>query len=259
MGQNSSLVSSTRRSRHWLTVDSVGSLGTLADDDAPLRIATPVSLLDRLPIRRPRLVLSALVSVIAWLVVPDTLAPETKLLVAFDFGASCYLATIWIMMGRATAANIGERARAHDEGKWTILVLGSLIATAVLFAIGFEMHGVKSLPGHRGGLHVSLAAVTIVLSWVFMNTLFAVHYAHEYYLPAEGGGHAGGLQFPGQEHPDYWDFVYFSFVIGMTFQVSDVQITQRAPRRLAVAHGVLAFFFNVVILALVINICAGLV
>lgn len=230
----------------------------MADDGVPSRLAQP-SWLEQIPLRRPRIAIAALLSVVAAAVLPATLAIETRFLLAFDLGAIVYLVAMWLLMGRATAANIGERARLQDEGKWTVLILGCLVATAVLFAIGFEMHGVRQLPGYRAGLHVGLAGLTIVLSWVFMNSLFAVHYAHEYYMPAPEGGYTGGLQFPGREHPDYWDFVYFSFVIGMTFQVSDVQITQGAPRRLAVAHGVLAFFFNVVILALVINISAGLI
>ena len=102
-----------------------------------------------------------------------------------------------------------------------------------------------------------LAAVTILLSWAFTHTIFALHYAHEYY--DENAGKGGGLKFPGDEPPDYWDFMYFSFVVGMTFQVSDVQVEDHKLRREVLAHGVLAFFFNVAIVALTINIVVGLI
>ena len=103
---------------------------------------------------------------------------------------------------------------------------------------------------------LTLAVATILLSWTFIHVIFALHYAHEYYGE---GAKGGGLSFPGDDRPDYWDFVYFSFVIGMTFQVSDVQVTSKLLRRIVVAHGVLSFFFSVTILALAVNLAAGLV
>ena len=100
---------------------------------------------------------------------------------------------------------------------------------------------------------MTLAILTIVLSWIVVHTTFALHYAHDYY----SGTQAGGLAFPGDDKPDYWDFVYFSFVVGMTAQVSDVGITSKAIRRTATAHGVISFFFNTALLALTINIAAS--
>jgi uncharacterized membrane protein len=107
----------------------------------------------------------------------------------------------------------------------------------------------------RAPTHLALAAATIVLSWAAIHTTFALHYAHEYYR----GGEVGGLAFPGdgEQQPDYWDFVYFSFVIGMTAQVSDVGITDRMIRRTAIAHGVVSFIFNTALLALMVNIAAS--
>ena len=101
--------------------------------------------------------------------------------------------------------------------------------------------------------YFTLAALTILISWILIHVMFALHYAHEFY-GGEDVGRGGGLKFPGDPRPDYWDFVYFSFVIGMTFQVSDVQVTGKHLRRLVVAHGVVAFFFSVAILALAVNI-----
>mgnify|MGYP003352863198 CR=1 FL=1 len=102
-----------------------------------------------------------------------------------------------------------------------------------------------------------LATLTIVLSWAFTHTMFALHYAHEFYDENQGRG--GGMQFPGDDpEPDYWDFMYFSVVLNMTFQVSDVQISSRPIRRLALLHGVVAFFFNVTIIAITVNVAAGI-
>ena len=110
-------------------------------------------------------------------------------------------------------------------------------------------------------LHVAFAVLTIVCSWLLMHVMFALHYAHRFYRddPAKPEKDAtGGLNFPGTDMPHYWDFVYFSFVIGMTSQVSDVQVTSHAMRRLVLLHGVLSFAFYTVVLAFSINIVAGL-
>ena len=125
------------------------------------------------------------------------------------------------------------------------------ISTVVLVALGTELEA-----GKTGGLvAILVSAASILLSWAFLNTLFALHYAHGYY-----GGYGKqheGLDFPGGGEPDYWDFAYFAVVIGMTFQVSDVQVTSRYLRRTVLAHGVIAFFFNVFIVAVSVNIVAG--
>ncbi len=103
--------------------------------------------------------------------------------------------------------------------------------------------------------------VTIIGSWLLVHTIFAMHYAHEYYQDhqTQSDCKAGGLDFPEDIEPDYWDFLYFSFVIGMTSQVSDVQITSRSMRRLSLLHSILSFFFNTAIVAMSINIIAGLI
>jgi uncharacterized membrane protein len=155
-----------------------------------------------------------------------------------------------------------RRAEIEDEGRYTVLILSVAAAIAILLTIVFELHGLKDLPSNLTGLRVALAAITILLSWFFMNTMFALHYAHGYYGdadPSHDYSPIEGLVFPGRPQPDYWDFLYFSFVIGMTFQVSDVQIEDHSLRRGVLAHGVLAFFFNVIIVALTINIVAGLI
>jgi uncharacterized membrane protein len=186
--------------------------------------------------------------------------PGAVFLVALDGGALTFLTAVWVIMVRATPDSMRRRAEIEDEGRYTVLIFGTAAASAVLLAIVFELHGSKN--ADAPGLHIVLAATTILLSWFFMNTIFSLHYAHGYYGDADPTSEykaVGGLVFPGQPKPDYWDFMYFSCVVGMTFQVSDVQIEDHSLRRIVLAHSVLAFFFNVVVLALTINIVAGLI
>ena len=146
-----------------------------------------------------------------------------------------------------TAADI------NGKSKFAMLVLTVASALASIAAIVAELSSTLS-GGARQPTQLVLAITTIVLSWAFIHTMFALHYAHEFY-DDEGGG---GLTFPGpDEEPDYWDFMYFSFVIGMTSQVSDVGITSKPIRRTVAAHGVVSFVFNVALLALTVNIAAS--
>ena len=150
-------------------------------------------------------------------------------------------------------------AERQEEGEWTVfwVTVGAVAASFV--AILGEFALLKDLHEPAKSLHVGLVAVTLFLSWLMTHTVFAYRYAHEFYECDETTGKIiGGLEFPGDAEPDYWDFFYFSLVLGMTFQVSDVQITRRTLRRLAAAHGLLGFLFNTVILALSVNIGASL-
>jgi uncharacterized membrane protein len=210
--------------------------------------------------RHLRLVLCVLLGIVAYLVLPRFIGGGTRLLAAFDLAAVAFLGAVWIMMARATTAKMRRRSQIEDEGRYVVLALSTATAVAILLAITLELHDIRDQPPAATGLRVTLAAVTILLAWFFMNTIFALHYAHFFYgdSDASEGGEARGLAFPGRAEPDYWDFLYFSFVIGMTFQVADVRIENHRLRRIALAHGVLAFFLNVVVLALTINIIAGL-
>ena len=210
----------------------------------------------------PRLLGAGAVAILLYFLLLGRAGTATRFLIAADGGASVFLTAVWIMMVRATPDGMRRRAELEDEGRYTVLVLSVTAAIAILLTIVFELHGIKDLSPGVVGRHVALAAGTILLSWFFMNTIFALHYAHGYYGdadPSENYKPTGGLVFPGKPEPDYWDFLYFSFVVGMTFQVSDVQIEDHTLRRDVLAHGVLAFFFNVIILALTINIVAGLI
>jgi uncharacterized membrane protein len=163
----------------------------------------------------------------------------------------------YTMMLRADEARIRKRAAEQDEGRGAVLVLSIVATLASLIAIVFELGGADR--GLQGETIASalLAMITIILSWLFVHTIFALHYAHEYYGEHRSG--AGGLIFPKDDHPQYMDFVYFSLVLGMTSQVSDVAITNKTIRRLAMAHGVIAFFFNLTVLALTVSVISNLI
>jgi uncharacterized membrane protein len=201
---------------------------------------------------RPRLFLAALLGVVVGLLLPGEWRIVTRLLTTWDAGVSIYLVLAFTAFVNSDVDRIRHRAALLDEDRTAFLTLTAGAAAASLGAIVAEL-GVKD-PANQTA-HLAIAIVTIALSWTFMHTIFALHYAHEFYFLAGKG--QGGLAFPGNEEPDYWDFLYFSVVIGMTSQVSDVAITCRPIRRTALAHGVLSFFFNATLLALMVNIAAS--
>lgn len=203
-------------------------------------------------IRRPRFSVCALIFLV--LVIVMLLAgqrPGLSLLLAFDVAVLIFLATTAVMFSHADEQSIRRRARQEDEGYWGFLLSSAVMATVVLVVLVGELPTAKPV----NSLQIVLAACSLILAWLFMNTIFALHYAHEFY--GDRGSKRAGLAFPGNVDPDYWDFMYFAFVIGMTFQVSDVQIDSRAIRRVALAHAMIAFFFNVIVIALTVNIVAG--
>ena len=182
----------------------------------------------------------------------------TRMLVAWDFASVIYLIAALIVIREFDLRQVQVRADEADEGGAAVLILTVTTALASLAAIVIELgsaHAAK-IPAVQQAAFI-LAAITVTLSWTLIHTIFAFHYAHLYYRGPGVRGH--GLEFPGDPQPDYWDFVYFSFVVGMTFQVSDVQVTGKKMRRLVVAHGLVSFVFNVTILALTVNIGANLV
>jgi len=199
---------------------------------------------------RPRLFLAVLLGFVVAALLPAEWRAATRSLVAWDVALALYLALAFRLMTNCDASRIRRRAALQDEGRFTILVLVVASAMASLIAILAELGGANRQPAH-----LALAAVTILLSWAFTHTIFAIHYAHEYY--GENAPKGGGLNFPGEETPDYWDFVYFSFVVGMTSQVSDVSVTSPALRRIVAAHGAVSFIFNATLLALTVNIAAS--
>jgi uncharacterized membrane protein len=208
-----------------------------------------------LPVRvvygRPRTFIALALGVAVFFLLPDTWRLARRLVVGWDVFAALYLVLAYLMMLRCDVAHIRRSAVLQDDGRFLILLLTAFGALASLGAIMLELGAAK---GNPAGL--ILAVVTIVLSWVLVHTAFALHYAHDFYRGTE----AGGLQFPSRgahENADYWDFIYFSFVIGMTAQVSDVGITDKIIRRTATVHGIVSFVFNTALLALMVNIAAS--
>jgi uncharacterized membrane protein len=204
---------------------------------------------------RPRLLVSAAVGLAVSLLLSLTESRlPTRLLIGWDAGTALYLVLVVRIAAQSKPDNIRRRARLQDEGKLAILVLTAVAAFAILIAI-FVMLGVTR-GAARQPLHLLLAVSTVALSWAFIHVIFGLHYAHEYY--DQNGGKGGGLLFPGQgAAPDYWDFFYFSFVIGMCAQVSDIMVSGQTIRRTVFAHSVIAFIFNVALVALVVNLAAS--
>jgi uncharacterized membrane protein len=201
---------------------------------------------------RPRLSIASVVFVVlgAGLLVAG-LPWARALLLGFDVGALVFVAGVWRLFNQAGPTQMREVAQRQDTGRWGILWSTLAITAIIVLALVTELQAGKS-----GGIaSIVVAGSSIVLSWLFMNVMFALHYAHGFY--GDYGKEHEGLDFPGKQAPDYWDFAYFSIVIGMTFQVSDVQITSRTLRRLALMHSVVAFFFNMFIIAVTVNILAG--
>lgn len=225
----------------------------MAKSASPVRQPLPI----RVVKLHAKLLSAAVIGIVIALLTPRDWLTPTRLLAGWDIGVALYLCLIWAAMRRADIERIRRRAAEEDEGAFFILFLSIVATLASVVAIVVELGGSKQAPPNQAILHILLAIATILLSWSFMHTVFSLHYAHEYY--GEGRDKKiGGLNFPGDEEPDYWDFVYFSLVIGMTSQVSDVAITSKVIRRMASMHGVLSFFFNVTVLALTVNIVSNL-
>lgn len=205
---------------------------------------------------RPRLFLSAALGLVTILLlfIAGHLRASTKLLIGWNIAVGLYLILAFYLMARSDVHRIRRRAAIQDEGQLTMLVLTVAAAAASLAAIFAELGSTSGTPRHA--IQLILATGTIVLSWAFIHTMFALHYAHEYY--GEGRDHmVGGLTFPGQNEPDYWDFTYFSFTIGMCAQVSDVTVASKSIRRTVLAHSIVSFLFNAALLALTVNIAAS--
>jgi uncharacterized membrane protein len=203
---------------------------------------------------RPRVFIAIAVGIAVYFALAAmTMRPVTRMLIGWDAFAGLYLVLVLLMMLRCELRHIRRNAIMQDDGRFLILVVTALGAFASIAAIVFELGNT-----HHGPLQLMFATITLALSWAVVHIAFALHYAHDYYRSTK----PGGLQFPSGEqadHADYWDFVYFSFVIGMTAQVSDVGITDKTIRRTATVHGIIAFVYNTALIALMVSIAASAV
>jgi len=213
--------------------------------------------------RRPRLLIAGAVMLAMYLILPASIRTETRALLAWNAGTWLFLAAIGAMMAHEPRATIRLYAAAEDSGQWVLLVVGVIAAVAAVAAIVLELGGLKDSTGMAKAMHLGLVATTILSAWGFIHMMFALHYAAEYYgldsrSTAEDDMRAG-LDFPGEREPGWGDFAYYAFVIGCACATADVDTLSPAMRRTTLVHCVVAFLFNTVILALTINIGAGLV
>ncbi len=213
----------------------------------------------RLLLARPRLLLSSVTGLAVALLLPLAVSQPaiTRGIIGWNVGAVLYLVLAMRMVFSSSHERMRTRALQQDEGSKAVL---TFVITAALMCIGaivVELGVVKDLAAEHRSAHIALACLTIATSWAFTQTMFALHYAHDYYVTSLKGGH-GGLEFPGEEAPDYGDFLYFACVIGTSAQTADVGFSNRTMRRTGTVHCVLAFFFNTTLLALTINIASGL-
>jgi uncharacterized membrane protein len=228
---------------------------------APWPIATFRAFRDR-----PRLSTSLAVGAVVALglyVLPNGLRESTRNILIWDSAGLTFCVLMIGMMCDCGIERIQARAAAQDEGRGLTLTLSVLAAGLSVFAIGQELSLAKSDHEPVKILRVTLAFATIAMSWFFTHLNFALHYAHEYYSPEtcedqEGRTDRGGLAFPGGEPPDYWDFLHFAVIIGVASQTADISFTSKPLRRIGTIHGSLSFVFNTVVLALTINLLAGL-
>lgn len=173
---------------------------------------------------------------------------------AFDVASLCFLASLIPLLRDSTAATMRRHAGENDANRLMVLVITSLLTLIVLAAISGELERVH----HGSMVAAAKLVVTLLLIWLFANSVYALHYAHAFYLRDGGtGGDSGGIDFPGTKTPSYSDFCYFAFTLGMTFQTSDVDITAPRMRQVALLHSFAAFVFNIGVIAFTINVLGG--
>ena len=210
---------------------------------------------------RHRLVLGLAAGAAMFFAVRGHLRLWSATIAGWNAVAVVILALDWVVILTTPQRKIRELAQQQDLSRFLVFLFVVLTACAALFAVGFLISADKGQPGGHFFVHLMLTLTTVISSWALVNTVYGLRYAHVYYDDSDEPGvhqHAGGLIFPGDRPPDYFDFAYFSFVVGMTCQVSDVQITSRRMRRITLVHSVLSFGFNTLILALLINTVSGL-
>lgn len=209
---------------------------------------------------RPRLYVATLIGVVALFLLPRSWSVMTRGAIAFDLAGSTYLFFGFRLMSACGATRIKARAARRDDSRLAILTL-------ILFAIVASFAAIAGLivqakqPDIEPSIKLFLAILavgTLMVAWTVTQVTFTFHYAHDYYSPDPGSDAGYGLSFPGNEDPDYWDFLYFAMSIGAASQTSDVEIKSRALRRLVTLHAAVAFFFNTAVLALTVNIAASL-
>lgn len=174
---------------------------------------------------------------------------HAAVMAGFDVAALAFILSVAPLLG-ADPARMRRTARENDANREMMLLITGVVMAVILIAVGLAV----ATKGGPGAPVIALLLATLAIAWLFSNLVYALHYAHICYLAGEDGGDRGGLDFPATKQPDYWDFIYFAFTLGMTFQTSDVAMTTTAMRRVAVFHCFAAFVFNLGVIAFTINV-----
>ena len=212
-------------------------------------LADPLHLGKR--IAPPRFVLFCLLFPAATAAATHWLGLGRATLAGFDLAAVVFLLALAPLLRRGEADQIRAPAARNDANRAVLLGLTGAVMIVILVAVA------KELQGRNDTVGVTLAVGTLVLAWLFSNVIYTLHYAHLYYGDTDGQGDDKGLDFPNCDEPDYWDFLYFAFTLGMTFQTSDVEISSRRVRTIVLGHTMAAFVFNLGVLAFTINVLGG--
>jgi uncharacterized membrane protein len=201
---------------------------------------------------------SGLVALAAVWLIPVHLSASSRAIIAWDLGVIVFFVSLFDLMSGETSAGLRLWAMKLQASRRAVLALTQVAAAAALLTVFVEMKLAKADHTPIQGVRITLVIATVALSWFFVQVVFALDYAHQFYAPGEGGADRGGLAFPGHEPPDFWDFLHFSVIIGAAAQTADIELTSKPMRRLVTIHSLIAFSFNAVILALTINLTAGL-
>jgi uncharacterized membrane protein len=208
---------------------------------------------------RPRVFFGAVTGLAALYLLPDGLKDAVRSALAWDIGGLVYLMLSLQLMSQHNSEKIKVRSARADDSGGVILIL-ILIAILASFAAMTGLAGeAREAPKSEKLLYLGLAGATLFISWLVTQVVFAIHYAHQHYARNPDGTDTPSLMFPGDDQPDYWDFLYFATSIGATSQTSDVSIRTKSMRRLVTLHAVVSFFFNTMVLAITINLAAGLI
>ncbi len=208
-----------------------------------------------------RLFISAAAFIVAFLLCNNRMNASMQLVIAWNAFALIELTLAWLVIVRSHPEDVSRTVRLQDSGRRVITLLVVAASCISLVAVGVELISAKHLSGFAAGLGVGLGVLAVLLSWGVLHTVFALHYAHIYYSrhgKSKDAEATGGLEFPKEQRPDYLDFAYAAFTVGMTWQVSDVVVSSRRFRHIILLHSITSFAFNTIILALAVSIVSGL-
>jgi uncharacterized membrane protein len=222
---------------------------------------TFLNMLNTLDSRR-RIGFSSIFGMISFLCLPNSMHLDSRILAAWISGVICFIGLVLLMMSYATPQKTYSLAQRQEAQHWSMFLLVIFSALTSIFAIALMLANNKNVSTPQTSIHIALSAIAILCSWFLTHTMFTLHYATCYYREDSSNpdaSYAGGISFPTEEMLDYFDFMYFSFTLGMTSQTSDVTITSRAMRRLSLGHALCSFFFYSIIISLSVGVVGGLI